>query len=325
MPLLTLVPLLPRTECTYGACGAHGVCQGGMCQCVGGYSGPICTQEPEHPCGEADCGDHRRCEDAACTCLHGYSGDDCECACGEGTTLGPYRQCLTPLLCSTAGQAAEAQRPAVRRRHDHSGHDVGPAARQGRAHRLQRGRQHAARVARGRQRGQVALRHPRGAEPRGGRHEGLPVGGGRVDAATRHLPVPACADRQHGQWEHGRAGDADCDGGYAAAPPGPTSTLPHAPAPLASAQGPARAQEQARAGEALRLLVRVLGNRQRSRFPPRLPGRRRHHARPRRRCRVLPAAVSLRHQSVGHTVRPRAAAPRGALPPLTPTAPSVAD
>lgn len=210
--------LLPRAACNPGDCGTHGVCLDDQCHCVDGYSGPRCSQEPTYPCGQSGCGDHGRCEDRACTCVDGYSGDHCD---SEGPARagggGGEALCSRPLPHllphSAALEAAQTQRPARRRRHHHGGHDIEPATRQVRAGGLQCGRQHAPRLARGRQRGKVALCLPCSAQSRGGRDGGLSPRGGRVHAGAWHLPVSPRLERQRRHGQHGRACDADCDGG----------------------------------------------------------------------------------------------------------------
>ncbi|CAI9611542.1 unnamed protein product, partial [Staurois parvus] len=67
-----------------GNCGGNGVCIDGVCQCVGGWEGPDCSTRG---C-PGNCGGNGVCIDGVCQCTEGFTGDNCgtkKCAydCGK--------------------------------------------------------------------------------------------------------------------------------------------------------------------------------------------------------------------------------------------------
>lgn len=84
-------------------CGLRGVCNGGACTCLDGYSGPHCETQPEqceYP-SHLDCGHHGHCDLGSCVCDPGFSGANCEVrpdAClfpVPGVDCGPHGICET--------------------------------------------------------------------------------------------------------------------------------------------------------------------------------------------------------------------------------------
>ncbi|KNC87201.1 hypothetical protein SARC_00678 [Sphaeroforma arctica JP610] len=77
-------------KCANIACGAHGICESGNCECIDGYTGASCDTPPLDGCATVDCGSHGSCSGGVCTCTDGYSGKLCTDAGsgGDGDGVG---------------------------------------------------------------------------------------------------------------------------------------------------------------------------------------------------------------------------------------------